>query len=287
MPSGILRCPLGAVLGNLGQPSPSPPPGNGDGVDPSLKEKKGAWKRAPYAQRAGDFRWAVPSPAPRPFSPIPPFVLLAPCQVELPHHTGSKCACNKDCESKFTEDVIFNLRSSIEKMSEKDRSDALFQKVALQVMCSDGETVKKKVSWTIQETVVCKPFWCYANYCGHANVGQIKQLIKNGHMTTPPKLPKVPTPRSGEKKHMVDAWFMQKYRDLAEPMAVENPTTCLLNPDEECNVLLDSESHPLWGLGVVIGPKRGVPIRYLNPGKLENLWQTYCNEQSDNLQVGK
>ena len=172
-------------------------------------------------------------------------------------------------------------------MSEKDRSDALFKKVSHQVVCDDGETVKRKVPWTIGGLLVCKPFWCYANCCGHARLDQIKQLIKNGHTTTPQKLPKVPTAKSCEKKHMVDAWFLQKYRDLAEPMAVENPTTCLLNPDEECNVLLDSESHPLWGLGVVIGPKRGVPIRYLNPGKLENLWQTYTNEQPDDMQVGK
>lgn len=150
-------------------------------------------------------------------------------------------------------------------------------------MKDDNNEVLKYTKWKLQGGMqVCRKFWCMANACSHSTVEMMKKAMKAGHSTPPPQLPRVPTPRSGERKFSVDAFFIMYYKSLAEPMPVSDPCQPLaLDPDEAENHLLDCPDHPLWSVGIAIQGTKGryVPKRYLNPGSAEGLWSLY--EQDD------
>ncbi len=171
-------------------------------------------------------------------------------------------------------------------MSEKDRSDSLWMRVALQVKDSSGD-VKKTVRWHIKEVPVCKNMWCHANMCGHDSIDKMKKLMADGHDSMPAMLPKVPGTKSCERKFMIDAWFLKLYQSLGEPLAVPDTS---LHEDEESNLLLQEPDHPLWSLGVKVDAKyRAVPKRWLNPGSPESLWVQYKLDDScqDKAQWGR
>lgn len=144
----------------------------------------------------------------------------------------------------------------------------------------DGDDkVKRYVKWHVQEQPVCRAFWCYSNGCSHSTVENMKRALQDGHLTPPPALPKVPPAKSCERKFSVDAWFLNLYCGLAEPMPTADGAQILaLEQEESENVQIECEDHPLWSLGVSIQGNKYAPRRYMNPGTPEGLWQLYSQE---------
>ena len=68
--------------------------------------------------------------------------------------------------------------------------------------------------------IVCKACWCHAHYPSHETVDYMKQLVKKGHDTVPPKLPNMKRPKF--KLEVADSWFLALYNFISEPVATES-----------------------------------------------------------------
>ena len=112
-----------------------------------------------------------------------------------------------------------------------------------------------EAAWTIMDFLEpvpayqcpeCDPDWLgwYCYNCGHTCTGYKNQFAK------------------------ADAWFLQLYQNLAEPM-----------PTEEQEEVRDM-NHPLWGLSMSSddNQKRLTHKHYLNLGNFESLWVRHKHE---------
>ena len=94
------------------------------------------------------------------------------------------------------------------------------------------------MKWTFQGVHVCRPFWEYAHATGHAGVDMAKKCLKTGADGPPERLSRI---SPGMFKAVdADAWFLNLYQSLGEPLAEVDPSYL----DADC-VAIDDADHPL------------------------------------------
>ena len=71
--------------------------------------------------------------------------------------------------------------------------------------------------------------------------------------------------------------MLDVYKNLAEPLAVEQSQGSLPVASEEQHEIVQDDSHPLYGISVNLDGKKSatVPKRYLNFATAEDLWRFY------------
>ena len=193
----------------------------------------------------------------------------------------STCSCNRNCNSAFPSYFVEASRALWQQKSQEDRSAALLVEVRQQALANDDQEaeVAKRVHWTFRGVRVCLKFWSHVHYVGTETVGEMKKLVEQGHSTVPAKLPKMA--KGALKLAIADAWFLQLYNSISEPLANEpdhdDGHTELVQFEE----VADS-NHPLWNLtvGVTVDGKvkRLARKNYLNPGGFESLWALHSAE---------
>ena len=219
-----------------------------------------------------------------------------PGDIELPPSVGSDddggmdvlqhCTCRQKCFEKVSTEAVDAMRAEAATKSESDRTTALFIEVQKQVCNTDG-TIKPKVPWLLQGSVVCKSYWTHAHSTSHRTLDNMKAWVKKGHITQPPPLPKMPSRQAGTQLYKADAFFLGLYTSgLAEPMATEDKEKVAAELKGEEYELVDNPSHPLWDKSLLLGDQRYAPKKYLTPGTFEDLWMLYCN-QPDRDKVSK
>ena len=67
-----------------------------------------------------------------------------------------------------------------------------------------------------------------------------------------------------------DAWFLNLYQSLGEPLAEVDPSYI----DADCVAINDAD-HPLWSLRIAIISGQYARKRYLSPGCFEDLFLMY------------
>ena len=77
---------------------------------------------------------------------------------------------------------------------------------------------------------------------GHAGVGRAKRACKQGLVGLLNDSPRLPAEKT--KFNDADAWFLDLYQSLGEPLAEVDPS-CL---EAEACVPIDDADHPLWSL---------------------------------------
>ena len=155
----------------------------------------------------------------------------------------------------------------------KDRAEKVFEHVKRQMCNVDGSVERKTTIWKFDGQDVCKTMWCYCHFVSRPTTGKFQRLVAAGHVTLPPRLPKVPPAKSSSQIFSADAWLLHCYQHLAEPLAnIEVP-----EPDSEYVEV--TATHPLWSLPQLLrtsGNHQFAAKRFLNPGDFEQLWQQYC-----------
>ena len=188
------------------------------------------------------------------------------------------CHCKLRCHMKFSPTVVEEHRALMQSRTEAERSHILFERIK-DFMKSDADTEHLnlgKIKFSFHGQHVCRPFWEHVYYTGPSQVDKAKKYATAGHVQMPVR--EAPAQMPGHAASKADAWFLSVWRDLGEPMAIENPEA--LNMTE--HMLIDIPLHPLWNLSVVVpsarhgeGAKRYVPKRYLNPGCFEDLFSMH------------
>ena len=165
------------------------------------------------------------------------------------------CNCHRKCDAMDLENICGVCLPSSAKLSETDLIESVFQAVKAVVHAKENEG-QKSIVWRLGDTVVCKPFWCFVNNTSPDTVDDIMAA----------QLPKFPSDNtctvSKNQFAKADAWFLQLYQNLAEPMPTEEP--------EEVKDM----NHPLWGLSMSgdDNQKRLACKRSLNLGNFDFLW---------------
>ena len=144
-------------------------------------------------------------------------------------------------------------------LSAQNRAEQLFIDVAKQVGKQVGESEEKsRTLWLINSEQVCRAFWAHAHNTTSKTLSSTTALIKAGH-TRPLEHAeqRLPRPKAGIQEAKADAFFLDLYKDLGEPMAVEDNA---MDPE---HVELTDQSHPLWALSSVLhaDERRVVPVR--------------------------
>jgi hypothetical protein len=97
----------------------------------------------------------------------------------------------------------------------------------------------------------------------------VKKRLQMGADGPSERLPRLPAEKS--KFNGADAWFLDLYQSLGEPLAEVDPSFFEV---EGC-VPIDDADHPLWSLRIAINNGQYAPKRYLNPGTFEDLFLMY------------
>ena len=182
------------------------------------------------------------------------------------------CSCRRDCRAGDEAVLAAGTAARLEHLSCKDRSAKLFEAVKSQLTDADGLVRLGKASWSFQDKRVCRPFWEWSHAAGHGTVDKYAKLIRQGHTSLPSNDCGV---RPRDQYFRADEWFLNLYRRLGEPLAVEDPA---LIDEAEHEVITDT-THPLWNMSINVGAmtagKHIVQKRYLNPGCFEDIWLLY------------
>jgi hypothetical protein len=202
-------------------------------------------------------------------------------------HASALCSCKRDCVARYDMQKIAFDRLQMLNQPSGDRLPALYNRVRLAVTVKNKPT-SKNVSWKHDGAIVCKPFFCHVNACGHSTIEKFKMLIDSGHQTLDlASFSTIPGVRSHVQKNRADAWFMMLYDSLAEPWATEECANLLDDNLETCFHMVEP-GHPLWIRAEMSlsGSSGAVPKRYLNPGSFEDLWSLYSHA-NDETKVSK
>jgi hypothetical protein len=186
----------------------------------------------------------------------------------------TRCNCKLRCHKtkKFDSNAF---RADQIALSQREHASSVFATVRRHVVLENGDTVKR-TQWTVQGDPVCRAFfeWCHA--VGHATLDRYCKFAREGATELPdeklPRMPRVDQLRTASIR--ADAWFLNLYRTLAEPQAIEDDA--LVDECGSSEVLTDT-AHPLWATSVNLpdSDKRCIPVLYLNPGCFEDLFLQY------------
>ena len=199
-----------------------------------------------------------------------------PCEEDSPH-----CGCRLKCHEHF---VIEELRASNLALTPEEHSQTMFEFVKRHI-CQGN---KHRICWTINGHHVCRPFFEFVHVVGHATLDRYIKMARSGVLVLPERenMPRMPRMDAGRQAAKADSWFLDLYRNLAEPQAIADNN---LIDESGCEVVTDT-NHPLWCIGINLpgdAAKRKVPIQYMNPGSFEDLWSQYQAEKSAGEQVSK
>ena len=127
------------------------------------------------------------------------------------------------------------------------------------------------MKYEVNNVRVCRDFWLHVNRMGPGTLDKYKLLIRTGQRKSKSRKPE----RAKPGCEQADTWFLTLYLSLAD-----------FNPTEEEGadkqpgayeiVPVGNDNHPLWSRAVAIGDnKKGVPKKYLPPGRLEDLFSMH------------
>ena len=192
---------------------------------------------------------------------------------ELPEPIAGTRSCKLNCFGKFSAEQLDQRKLQQNDGSTTDIRNRKFEQIKSQLTDSSGNIQKTgHVKLHFLETQVCKTFWLSLRDIGHSNFDRVVSLVRKGRLSMLEKLPvRMPgSTRSRAQSVEVGAWFQQLYYELAEPLA---------ESQQECLDLLEVEdTHPLWQCSLAVagpGETRKVPVRYLNPGTVGDLYLQY------------
>ena len=129
------------------------------------------------------------------------------------------------------------------------------------------------MKYEVNNVRVCRDFWLHVNCMGQGTLDKYKKLIRTGLQDKPERAKPCTFSKPGCEQ--ADTWFLTLYLSLAD-----------FNPTEEEGadkqpgayeiVPVGNDNHPLWSRAVAIGDnKKGVPKKYLPPGRLEDLFSMH------------
>ena len=210
--------------------------------------------------------------------------LPPPCS-ESDGDNGHRCSCSRKCHKHIADAEA--LRASQLALPPDQHKQDVFEKVKQHVVYDAGGEVVRRTRWTVQGESVCRPFFEWCNAVGHSTLDSYCKMARDGALVLhDDRMPRLPRADVGKAALSADAWFLDVYRRLAEPQAIEDDA---LVDDRGVEVLSDA-SHPLWATGVNLpgsGDQRTVPCQYLNPGCFEDLWLQYEASTEPELRVSK
>ena len=140
-------------------------------------------------------------------------------------------------------------------LSRKDRARLVIAAVSGQVCDRRGKVKPRYRQWTFQGVPVCRRLWEYAHAVGHSRVDLAKHCLKVGADGPPDQLGRLPL-----KFNDADAWFLDLYQSLGEPLAEVDPSFI----DVDC-VPIDDADHPLWSLRIAINNGQYAPKAVFEP----------------------
>ncbi len=190
---------------------------------------------------------------------------------------STHCECKRRCPEKFDMDAVETKRTLMQtSLGRKNHLQGVFLEVSRRIKEGD---VKKRAGWKLDGQMVCKVFWAYAHNTSKNKVDFMVKAIRAGHTTLPDiawkQKERVPKPADKKKASEVDAWFLDLYRSLAEPLAVEGYDDPDI-PEGPGELHLTDPAHPLWSLGIItaVGTRKAAK-RTLPHLLMKDLWGLY------------
>jgi hypothetical protein len=185
----------------------------------------------------------------------------------------SRCSCKLNCLNKFSAELVEETRMKYMKETSEDKRQKLFLKIKAQLTDRDGNVALGKVKLFFSGQRVCKLFWLHCHGVSHTFFDRAVQLIRAGHTTVIAKQKnRLPSSSSTNPQQiLLSSWFQNLYTDLAEPLAEADP-------DAKPDAVTIEPDHPLWQISIALGvegDKRCIPVRYLNPGTIGDLFAQY------------
>ena len=192
---------------------------------------------------------------------------------------GKYCTCSRRCHTRVDEDLVLTMRLQEQQKNRTDRQNGLMS--AVRQLKSDG---CKKIVWKIEDVVVCRPFWIYAHATSSDNLAKLSKLIEAGHADVPDLLPAVRDSSHGHQLSKADAWFLDLYEWVAEPLA-RNKSDEITSIHDEHHLIVDDPDHPLWTRSAMLytdGEQKTVVCRkkHLNQGCFQDLVRLYQDQHA-------
>ena len=197
--------------------------------------------------------------------------------------SGAKApsCCRNACLEALREkadDLQLKLRSQ----SFRERQALIFEEVKRVVKensARDSDAAAPasgRLKWSMFGAPVCRIF-C-ERHCFQSTPKTLDNMIKHarsGLVELPERGPRLA--RESKTSDELDVWMLDVYKNLAEPLAVEQSQGSLPVASEEQHEIVQDDSHPLYGISVNLDGKKSatVPKRYLNFATAEDLWRFY------------
>ncbi|CAE7298360.1 unnamed protein product [Symbiodinium sp. CCMP2592] len=183
------------------------------------------------------------------------------------------------------------LQLALASLSFHERQAKIFEEVKRVVKDNspDGSTGSGRLKWSMFGASVCRIF-CQ-NHCFQSNPKTIDKMIqyaRSGLSELPERGPRLP--RETKTSDELDVWFLEVYKNLAEPLAVEgSESSKLATAAGEQHELVVDETHPLYAMSVNLDGKKSaaVPKRFLNFAVAEDLWRFYEVDVPKNEQCSR
>ena len=189
------------------------------------------------------------------------------------------CRCKTECLSLFKSESehmkLQELRLNFDTVTTEERNKRVFHFVQQQVQGADGAVVPR-AQYFLLSRPVCLPTFCHLTGISKNKVAQVKDLIGQGHLQSPPvRLTRMSTARDNAASDKADGWFLTLYESFAQTYAEGDMDR---EGDQQQDPLMEevvSAGHPLYLLAAGADGERTIPIRKLPPMAFEDLFMLH------------